>query len=101
MLLCRPSPPLGCCMGNESWLIARDAQSQHYGRTSGRRAASTRRLPFPITLVEPAVFVADIMLIVSASVLGGIVYSWIFLGNPGEIPLFLGLGVLTAAYCSS
>jgi Undecaprenyl-phosphate glucose phosphotransferase len=86
-------------MGNESWLIGRGGQFQRDGRRSGQRP-SRRRLPFPVTLVEPAVFIADITLVISASVLGGVAYTWFFVGNPGEILLFLGVGVLTAAYCS-
>ena len=55
----------------------------------------------PVKLVEPAVFTADVVFVVGASVLGGLAYSWSFLGNVGDLQLFFGIGVLIAVYCSS
>jgi len=62
---------------------------------------SARRIGLPVTLVEPAIFAADMVLIVGASVMGGLTYSWSFLGNAGDLQLFFGIGVLVAVYCSS
>jgi len=33
--------------------------------------------------------------------MGGLTYSWCFLGNVGDLQLFFGIGVLVAVYCSS
>jgi len=54
-----------------------------------------RRLPFH--LIEPIVLLSDLAVIFTASLISGIGYQWIFLGNSGDIATFLALGALVFA----
>jgi Undecaprenyl-phosphate glucose phosphotransferase len=88
-------------MGNESWLVRQAPLADSYSRIDRLVPSSGRRLVLPVGLIEPAVFSIDFILVVGASVLTGVAYSWIFVGNVGDIPSFLGVGVLVFAYCAS
>jgi hypothetical protein len=88
-------------MANESWLTERLSTVGRNNRVDSRFASTRRRIVLPVKLVEPAVFTADVVFVVGASVLGGLAYSWSFLGNVGDLQLFFGIGVLIAVYCSS
>jgi undecaprenyl-phosphate galactose phosphotransferase/putative colanic acid biosynthesis UDP-glucose lipid carrier transferase len=54
-----------------------------------------RRLPF--NLIEPAVLIADFIVVMAASLVGGIGYQFIFLDTTGSIQTYLGVGVLVFA----
>jgi len=91
----------GCGMADETWLIGRLSSLERHNRVDSDRASPRRRIVLPVKLVEPAVFAADVILMVGASVLGGVTYSWSFVGNVGDLQLFFGIGVLVSAYCSA
>jgi Undecaprenyl-phosphate glucose phosphotransferase len=55
----------------------------------------------PFHMVEPAVFAVDLLLVVAISVLTGVGYHWIFLGELGSVETFLGMGVLVFANFSA
>ena len=62
---------------------------------SGGRTIRRRRLPYH--LVEPTVIAADLVIVLAISLLAGIGYSWVFLG---EMPAtatqtYTAIGVLT------
>src|SRR5262249_42918985 len=88
-------------MANETWLAGRRSATGRNNRADSRSTTVPRRTVLPVNLVEPAVLAADVALVVGASVLGGLTYSWSFFGNAGDLQFFFGLGVLVAVYCSS
>jgi Undecaprenyl-phosphate glucose phosphotransferase len=64
-------------------------------------APSNRRLAPPVSTIEPAVFITDLILIVGASVLCGAAYSKLVLGAVGDTQSFFGVGALAFAYCAA
>jgi Undecaprenyl-phosphate glucose phosphotransferase len=88
-------------MANETWLAGRWSATGRNNRGDTRSTTARRRTALPVNLVEPAVLAADVAVVVGASVLAGLTYSWSFFGNAGDLQFFFGLGVLVAVYCSS
>jgi undecaprenyl-phosphate galactose phosphotransferase/putative colanic acid biosynthesis UDP-glucose lipid carrier transferase len=68
------------------------AVSESPFRGVARRRGLRRRLPF--NLIEHAVIVADLFIVIATSVIAGVGYHWVFLGNSGHIQTFLGVGFL-------
>src|ERR1700730_15829263 len=64
-------------------------------------AGKRRPILLPFHMVEPAVFAVDLVLVVAISVLTGVGYHWIFLGELGSVETFLGMGVLVFANFSA
>src|SRR6516164_7625624 len=74
----------------------------HSDCARGRRATSQFRLPYH--LVEPITFTADIILMVTVSLLAGIGYNYFFLGlmpAANAIQTYAAIGVLTLTNVSA
>src|SRR6516164_9950452 len=83
-------------------LALSDIAEPRSGSARGRR--TTRQFRLPYHLVEPITFTADIILMVTVSLLAGIGYNYFFLGimpAANAIQTYAAIGVLTLTNVSA
>ena len=69
--------------------------------SSTSRSRTARRFCLPYHVVEPAVIVADIVIVIIASVVAGIAYNWIFLAQMPAIQTYAAIGLLASTNLSA